>query len=267
MRGRFRKRRKEQWLLPISNDSGQGAGNSCTLRQILIPTGTGAAYSYGTSVVPVIFDYDASADHVQGGISLADRSLNVNLQDVFIKRVVGKVVVGATIENLDAPETSAASAIGVCCALFVADATREAGGLGTSDLPQGFATNPQEYNPWDGANQLQPWMWRRTWILSTGGSGAGAVSAPVNTINYYFPKNNIGGQFAGYGAGIYDGPHVDWKGTRRIKKHERLWFITWAYNLPLTVSDNYEQSAVCSVSFEFRVLGHMARGRNSGAVA
>lgn len=59
-----------------------------------------------------------------------------------------------------------------------------------------------------------PWMWRRSWILSDN-TGAGVVGN-----NIVGPTDNLQ-----YGGGNMDGPHVDAKVARLVNQDERLFLV------------------------------------------
>lgn len=167
--------------------------------------------------------------------------------DYVIKRIVGKCNIVAFQSAADTPPTLAVTA-----GMFVARADD------TNALnPIGAATTPQalpNYDPNYVDNIREPWIWRRTWLVSNAASTNAATNAYRSTIT-----TNVQ-----YGS-IQDGPHIDAKTGRRVRNDERLWFAASAR--PVT-TDGTEFSAlpgaVGTVNgyLDIRVLGALRRARN-----
>ena len=127
----------------------------------------------------------------------------------------------------------------------------------------------EDYNPLETDNMQEPWIWRRTWILSN----------PTNQIrnNYQVSQGNapygVSGstkwlQFptttAGYGS-VLDGPHIDQKTKRTITNDDRLWCVLAAHKLPLDV-DYDDSGATLDWWLDYRLLGSIIRAGHVKAV-
>jgi len=245
-------------------DHQAGDGNTTAIRIFQAVANSNANGAYGAAVVPLQFDSPWNQDDAAINDQAGTRTLYNAQPDFILKRVVGKLVVTAGLEEADpAPETRIPTAIAACAALFVADAEHE-GQAGSPSVPQGFSDAEIDYSPWSIQNSTQPWMWRRTWMLSTGFTGDQPGNQTELDAHRHLPRNNVQ-----YGAGIFDGPHVDWKGGRRIGQNQRLYLIVWGYNLPIsTGSGTWDDRAILTVQAEFRCGGMLIKpSRQGGSVA
>lgn len=90
-------------------------------------------------------------------------------------------------------------------------------GLIVLKCSNGIAPNiaPAAIDPATLQTTEDPWIWRRQWVLSDAQGGA------AQNRNIFAPTTNLV-----YGAGSYDGPHVDAKTARIINQDERLFLVT-----------------------------------------
>lgn len=155
-------------------------------------------------------------------------------QDYVLKRVVGKVWMAIT-EPIDGGNVQRA----ICCAALAVLPVKD-DNANTPDL------DPAEYDPLRSENIQQPWLWRRTWILSDNYSNAGTIHYPHSTGDY---------------GSVADGGHVDTKGTaRRITKEQRTFIVFAARCLqPVTGGENITG---INYGYDLRLFGAMRRGRN-----
>lgn len=268
---RKRRRTKFTWLPGDGTTVTAGAIQQDVVAfslQVNLGTGTDSALSSGL-VSNVIADFNPPED--TGQTSMAD-SLG---SEYLLKRIVGKVFVEAFQEGIVGQATTFTlgeqnSAI-VSCGFFVApysyDTATRAPNIGQ---PIGIEGDPHitPYNP----NLVQvirePWIWRRSWLLTPGGSlGAwdypGAQHQSTIAADFAlgagtFPSNNTGF------PGVLDGPHVDAKTARRIRKHERLWFAMQGTLMPegSTVDpDKWSAFRIRSV-VDVRCLGMTRKAHN-----
>lgn len=180
-----------------------------------------------TPIVPdqTAQDYDTALED----LTLRDY---VEGQDYLAKRVVGKVW-GSLGQDSESRTLSVILAMGLAV-LPVNDETNTPIG-GESD-----------YDPLNVANSMNPWMWRRTWIL-------GNLLHP--NITHFYP-NNLGA----YGS-VMDGGHVDVKSARRITREQRLFHCCTARILEDQTGAGLN-SATVQFGFDLRVLGAMRKHRN-----
>lgn len=101
--------------------------------------------------------------------------------------------------------------------------------------------NPNEYSPLQLNNVRDPWIWRRTWLL-TNLLQAGAAA----TVNGYSQAPTFNGD---YGS-VQDGPHIDQKTARRVSSEERLFFIASACN----IGDQADDPGTAQWLLDYRLL-------------
>lgn len=170
--------------------------------------------------------------------------------EYLLKRVVGKIYV--SVSQIAGTQKGA-----ILCAagLFVARAENPAGDPGAEDFPIGardvgvFA----DYAPLNTDTMREPWIWRRSWVLS---NQLSTLAAEI--ISY--PKTNVE-----YGS-VADGPHIDAKTARRVKEGERLFFAVQARAFPVnhtTAGDSGDVTV--HFAYEVRALGALRKGHNRSA--
>jgi len=163
--------------------------------------------------------------------------------DYFIKRIVGKLFVG-----VDQISSTGNNAILIAAGIFVARAGDADDAAGAQDLPigaQGIG-GTDNYSAIRAENIREPWMWRRTWILSN------QLSTTIT--GQRFPRSN-----AECGS-IQDGPHVDAKTSRRVRDGERLFWTASVRNWPLNTLATQETTV--RFHFDYRVLGSLRKKHN-----
>lgn len=171
------------------------------------------------------FEYTL-ADQVQG-------------QDWLMKRIVGKIHLKATAGTGGAGGLAFWSDILVTFGIFVAKAF--------DDDQAAIDLSDSEIDPQNTQNIRNPWAFRRSWTLSSPTEGGANISFPCTT--------------AGYNS-VQDGPHVDIKVARRIRKEERLWYVVTCQgaNVGVTsVSGTTGDQPEILGQVDLRVLGAMRR--------
>lgn len=95
-----------------------------------------------------------------------------------------------------------------------------------------------------------PWIWRRSWLLTNTIGQAGLDAAEPGSRPLIYPSSN-----AEYGSAV-DGPHIDAKTARVVSDEERLFFVASATRL-----DGNDQGAdqVIAIFGEVRVLATMRK--------
>lgn len=231
-----------------------------------------------TIIFPITLDAprDPSADNVGSTGVLADQLAG----DYVIERIVGKLFVSATQIIQTDSGIHAARNIEVGAGLFVARVNDQASGGGIN-TPIGSVSPPERVPNYSALHPdaiREPWMWRRTWMLSTQDSvtnltGNGAEdfllqTGGARTFPALFPTNNCQ-----YGS-MSDGPHIDVKSVRRVRNDERLfmslscWILdNTTSNLNMGFSAGSQRTQGLNVGilarFDGRLLGALRRARNS----
>lgn len=239
-----RKRTRKYTWMPILGGLGTPAGasgeNTSFFADELVPFANGTVAQYVTPIVPDETEQPDPA--LAGSQSLRDLTEG---QDWFLKRIVGKLQIACSQSGADAFPTAWPNVI-VGAAFFVARAN--------DDNPNELDMTSDEVDPLNAFNTRQPWIWRRTWILSNLGQASGGA-----TNVHYGPMDN-----SQFGSAL-DGPHIDAKTARRIRKEERLWFTISAIGFdrapgaPVTVEFEY---TTVSFTLDYRILGQMRKSTN-----
>jgi len=280
-----RRRRKTRYTwLPADgtlNTKDLGGGN--TLEQELLAFSGSFQLTAGNSVSDgftssVIADFPRNDDDTTNN-SMADTIGS----EYFLKRIVGKVFVEANVQGGGQDQFLAAQdtpSFLVTFGMFVApydyqksgpevglpDISRPVGTLASADL-----VNAPQYNPQLVGTAREPWIWRRSWLLNPFGNlwpRGGTVADPFENgirINANqqggaasFPPNNA------WYPGVLDGPHIDAKTARRIRKHERLWlsFAGCQYPEGSVLDPDHFQNATMRFVLDVRCLGALRKSRN-----
>jgi len=119
--------------------------------------------------------------------------------------------------------------------------------------PTGVALSPVDsYNPQSLDSTRDPWIWRRTWMVSDQQQIAAINAATPDVKQLIFPSSNVNG----YGGGVMDGPHVDAKTARVVSDEERLFLVVGGIGLDGSTQGD---DSVMTVFGELRVLASMRK--------
>lgn len=144
------------------------------------------------STQSVVIDGDG-LDPLGADTTLAD----VESSSYRLRRIVGKVWCGYLQEAANTPPSV------ICTAGFIILRTDNSG------VPIGLQGN---YYPGDIRQSMDPWIWRRSWLLSN------TLATNVNFFQSALGCNTINGS-------VSDGPHVDQKTARIVGPEERLFLV------------------------------------------
>lgn len=231
-----RKRPRVVWLPPdrlnrlgvapaaVSSSTQPGVGQLAI--NITGPLGTPAV-----EVVPIVLDKTPELALTAGVQSLAD----VTQSSYRLRRIVGKIFVSMTQEPGDGPPQPRIGLLNV--GLII---------LRINEEDSQPLQNAAQYDSTSYGNYSDPWIWRRSWILS-------------NELNVRPPGANASG-FQGVRSNIdcgsvSDGPHVDAKTARIVGPEERLFLVATTLSLDSDAAGQVSQ--VCQIVFDLRVLGSM----------
>lgn len=215
-----------------------------------------------TVIVPVIEDEPGETIAAGPG-----DLVNIIGTEYILKRIVGKLTVAVAGTIVRDNASIYIPAVKVTCGFFVAradgnDQQRPVGAPGVDDA---FA----EYGVSNARNIREPWMWRRSWVLSPSINLGYTQDPAANTVIY--PGTPIAGSSSGRGfpannsayGSIQDGPHVDVKSARRVSNDDRLWFVAtvapWPENL---VDDTMTDPFQVLINLDCRYLGALRKARN-----
>lgn len=189
--------------------------------------------------VPVVLD-GTQSDPLDATSSLSD----IENSGYRLRRIVGKIWVSVSTEPADTFAT-----IGITAGFIIRRVDPGTGGSLAGAISQA------NVNPATIQNSMDPWIWRRSWLVNTGPTFASQITGQptadqASRIQARMPSNNERGLSA------LDGPHIDQKTARIIGPEERLFLDVSATTL-VVAGVFGDSNAQLSVLYETRVLGSM----------
>lgn len=170
-----------------------------------------------------------------------------------LRRCVGKLHLG-TVDQTPPFSQGLAADILITAGLIVLKVDEETGEPTRGVDSNAYATDTT-------ANNRDPWIWRRSWVLGTrlrladSGIPANFPAALTPVMERSpFPATN-----SAYGS-VHDGPHIDAKTNRRIADEERLFMVLTA-RLANFIGTNTVNSQVV-YTFDYRLLGSVMKQTN-----
>lgn len=192
------------WL-PVTNVNSIDALNRSTIQNFGILVNTNVAGTTASTEVPVIVD-GVQSSPLDDTSSLSD----IENSGYRLRRIVGDIWVEALPTN-----AIGKAQIIVTCGFIIRRTSSE---TGISFAAAGGAANIALD---DIENGMDPWIWRRSWLLGFEDTTAVGLAPTLGGIRRA-PPNNFG-QFAG---GLHSGSHVDQKTARIVGPEERLMLDT-----------------------------------------
>lgn len=227
------------WLPPTNTFSVDVATQRSCWNFASVSFSDGDAGDSGLIEVPLVSDGIAS-DPLQPGSSLAD----IESSGYRLRRIVGKLYVFIAQNN-----TVGQSVIGVTAGLIIRRTDPNTGGS-LAVASGGFGADPADID-----NSMDPWIWRRSWLLNNGptftGSNVALTAEDAMVIQRIGPGQNFGRDYA---AAFADGPSIDQKTARIVGPEERLFLDIDATTI-LGVGAPHTTSLV--IIYEMRVLASM----------
>lgn len=190
---------------------------------------------------PIIGQVDAiEVPIIQDGITSSPLNPTSSLADIEdsgyrLRRVVGKLYV--FIGQTETGGVRPGQLFGVTAGLII---RRIDGTTGGSLAVAGGGII--QVDPADIENSMDPWIWRRSWLLANNGTTNPTL---INDV----PAQNFGAEY----PGSLEGPHIDQKTARVVGPEERLFLDV--SSTCILASDNTTTSLV--IIYEMRVLGSM----------
>lgn len=243
-------RRRKPRVVWLPNTEANGFGSTDTIYSastITIPgTGGGGTMDSGDSGT---LEFPLVQDGIQNDPLGANSSL-ADIEDTGyrLRRIVGKIYIFHSTAG-NAPQFTFVTA-----GLIIRRTNPSTGG---SLAVQASATQPfSQVAPGFTTNQMDPWIWRRTWLLGNrppGFSANALTDTQARADLDAAPARNFGDAYPG---GIAEGPHVDQKTARIVGPEERLFLDVSATVFTASAAT----SLTLGCAFELRVLASM---RNS----
>lgn len=255
---RKRRRTRYTWFPTIGASGGVAVQNDVNGRPFqltLAPNGS-------TSIAITALTFDAPAEAEDLNINGVGELANALGAEYIIERIVGKLQIAIQQQRNADNDPSTPLAALVAAGFFVARS-----GDGLDDvLPIGASGNVvtqlTSYNPLHPDCIREPWMWRRTWLLSNqahnvlGAGGSTIASGPASSV---FPRST-----AEYGNG-HSGGHVDVTVSRRVSNDDRLFFVIAANKFPVDSEQLFNDSLDIRGYLDVRILGALRKARQHGA--
>lgn len=231
MAGRTRRRRTNvSWLPGYGSEIGTFS-SSVRIFGTVVPN-DGA---HSGTIIPVTWDEPLDPSTV----TLSDASLADFVGSAYtIKRIVGKISCFVGLQTVGTDDAIPAMVAGA--GWFVARADRS-----SPNVPAGTF---EEYDVLSDENLMEPWMWRRTWLLG----------APDNLVTGLSAGGN---NFTNRSA--LDGPSFDVRVKRRVDDDHRLYFTV--SNHALVDYSALNQPNQITWVLDYRLLGTVRRNRNQSA--
>jgi len=242
---RRRRKRRGTWFPVNGHTTTTGVSDTYSYSDLRLDSGSvpsGNGQSPAQFLFPVLPDFTEQ----QGAGAIVS---NPQLQDIVsgqtwvLDRFVGKIHLEVNGNNTSVdPEQSWAN-VYVVAGLFVARAE--------DDAPAQIALQATDIEPQAKDNSMNPWIWRRSWILSN-------PQKPTTFAKSTWPVSN-----AHFGS-VMDGPHIDSRVNRYIPREHRLWFILSARGYDPARLEVGIEEAQPSVSglLDYRIYGRLAKSKN-----
>lgn len=228
---RFRKRRGV-WLPLLGSDwtAGEGAEhyNDASITFESAPVGNRRADGVESEVFPVVpdFTWTVHNDGTSRAASLHERTSGNCWK---LDRIVGRCAITCWESDADIPAEDQWPYIQVGAGFFVARSEE-----GQDSVPDLFS---DEYDVLAADNIRNPWIWRKTWILTNpAGSRIFRDDFPIATTQCSSP---------------YQSADVDVKSKRMIRPEHRLWFT---YSV---IGWNGTTEEIADVGAQPRALGNV----------
>lgn len=224
-----RRRQRVQWLPGLGDEQGE-----FPLTVQHFATDVEVSLAHGVEIAQLTFDWPIDPDvaNVQT-TSMADFVGSA----YTLERIVGKIFLNYA-GSASQPVTPAMAYVGFGFFVARADHTN----------PQVPVGNFEDYDPLLPANLMEPWIWRRTWLLNNGALGT-VIGGPDLATNRWC-------------GSVLDGPHIDTSVRRRIDDDHRLWAVQSSCALSGSAGDG---DGTVHGYLDVRLLGSLRRNRNQSA--
>lgn len=239
-----RKRAKYIWLPSQWSFEDTGADTPTNAIPNALPVAVSGAPNITFS--PVLLDSTLEDTDVSNFTSPTNVTITdiVQANEYFLKRIVGNLWLALTpSDQSDMPAAL------IEAGLFVSRADDT-----NPETPMGAAASPfAGFDPAHPDTTREPWIWKKSWILSnqSTSSNSGYAWGGVTNFGIYDPGLRGGGNT------------IDQKTARRVKSDERLWFAISTRCWP-PQSNPYSTQLQLEYTREFRCLGQLRRATSRG---
>jgi len=203
---RKRRTRKYTWF-PQLGDQGENPEDDRAMLNVSVPTSPGDGSLSDVNIFSIIPDQPKDTP------GTTDQQLEQYIgNEYFLRRIVGKIQFAVSPRSI-VDIANSGFTYGFAVGFFVGRADRTASGF---VAPVGAATaveRKENYGPHSLQNVREPWIWRRTWVMSQPFFLADGSEAWEGT---HYPYHNCLGSVA-------EGGHIDAKTARRVGNDDRLW--------------------------------------------
>lgn len=223
------RRTRKAAVVWLPNDGGNTLGSAAVVYKQFQLDVTGPVGNVVTGIIPLTVDFPAA-------ISTQDTLSDYEGSAYRLRRIVGKFF--CSKEQVEEPDLTTPIGVIVTAGFIVLR-------VDPNGSPLAGLAAFNQYSPATLDSERDPWIWRRSWILSSAGLiAAGGVAG----FNANYPITNTE-----YGS-VSDGPHIDAKTARAVKDEERLFFVATS-----TAMDGSQGSPVAAVRcvLDYRVLASM----------
>jgi len=257
---RRRYRRKYTWM-PTHSLEVERTGQAA----FLVPA-TRWAFTYGPGVdvahqiYPLMYA-DLPVEEV-GADTLSD----VIGSEYVCERIVGNFFCSSWAEGTIGGEIPGASLISFGIFVGRADANFPDEPAGASGVTA--EESSRNFNPLEFVNIREPWMFRRTWVLSHGLNVNGTLGTLTSNIVALDERAAASTSYPRSTAGYWgrdSGPFIDVKSVRRIRTDERLWGIVSAMPYPVEyggANPTGTWAIRTQAHFDYRILGALRKAKN-----
>lgn len=247
---RRRRRPRVVWL-PLQQADSVRADQLSSLKQGELPVDVATPGNGGHIEFPIVSDgIGQGQDPLVVTNSLAD----IERSGYRLRRVVGKIFIfypASSVINI-----GLGGVVAVTAGLMVRREDNLTGlSLAATAGTQEFAVDATR-------NIMDPWAWRRTWIVGDPGENfIRPNSNPFTAISQnaaatQFVNTGIPGTNFGHGPALGDGPHIDAKTARIVGPEERL-FLDFTARCLMGNASTVSNVVNIQIAFDVRILASM----------
>lgn len=253
---RRRRKPKVQWLPNTGTQT--DAGINAWEQSSTFITDQNLTFGPGnpTTVIEAPLILDNPPETAQGSITLPGLQLK-GLDDetqlsYFLRRIYGELFVFTSALTAGAGDVPAAVLVAAGIIVRRIDPI-----TGTA-----LASGVSDTDPDNLSNNEDPWLWRRSWVLTpinnllTAGTST-LLPAPDASDDWglnanSLPRHNL------YHTGVHQTPTVDVRTKRRVSAEERLFLDVAVTRMPSAVPPQQSQSTNLKIVFSYRALASLS---------